>query len=487
MRKFWLIPPFLYLAGQCLACPKGTYGPQSAVSSEANCLKCAGGKYLEVEASNSSDDCKTCVANVYAEAGSTTCTDCPKNSQSLPGSLSAINCTCNSGYEQSEPGTTCFDPNVSCPLGTYQQENPRQCSICLQGTFANVSGATFCYNCSAGSYNDRTSRSSCESCGTGRYNPSIAAISFSFCAPCVPGKYSNMNEAGNVDNCISCEPGRYSGRSATSYCDECAGGKYSTAVGATNITVCTYCDEGTYSEQGSSTCLICPAGKFSLANSTTCKNCPPDTYNPVNMSAKCLNCTLELCDLGYYRNRCKAGSVSDAPCLNCTYKKDHTEFLGHGGYLDECPFQCKLPYKEDCSTGVCKLCDPGTYSLEVGNESLCRMCPDNSQVCDGTDVVICSTRTYLVMPHYPYSTEKLCEKCPTGVSCPDGTCALNNINITYCQWIGLSAEICEGFFALVLNPPKIRSLQDSTEASDKSSCSGTGSAACTAGQTTSQA
>lgn len=72
-------------AGECMACPSGTYRPAGASS----CVPCAAGRVTDSEASPS---CATCPAGTYADNG-LDCVPCPdEQSTMFPGAATADQC-----------------------------------------------------------------------------------------------------------------------------------------------------------------------------------------------------------------------------------------------------------------------------------------------------------------------------------------------------------------------------------------------------------
>ena len=353
------------------------------------------------KAANGSNACMACPEATYSgrSVSSTMCNDCPLGSFSPPGHASSIfDCTCRRGYH-GENGSPC----TPCGTGKYKAE---------------------------------LGPGTCTDCGRGWYSSVVAAVNSSFCAPCAAGKFTTSLEAATADDCSGCAAGKYAAGTGNSACDECTGGKYSVIVAATSGTVCVECIGGRYSGQGSSVCLQCSPGTYSLSAAVACTLCPPDFYNPLAGASSCLNCTTDFCANGQFRTKCRGGATNDGRCVNCTVPKAHTMFISHGSFNDTCDFVCEPPYKEDCLTGECKLCDPGTYSAESVLQDrkphemihACRACPEGGQ-CDGSEVVVCGFDRYLSMPDWPIgATVKKCEKCPLGAMCIDGSCALKNVS-----------------------------------------------------------
>jgi len=218
-------------------------------------------------------------------------------------------------------------------------------------------------------------------------------------------------------------------------CLGCSPGSYSTSVGANSSRTCRDCEPGKYSSSdAASHCVDCPAGKYSSTSGG-------------HISTICTRCNVSFCNLGEYREGCSAGSIRDATCLVCTHKKDHAHFVAHGGYNDECLEECTPPFREDCATGVCKLCDPGEVSVEsVASdgevEYHCLRCPAGG-TCDGSDKVECEASRYL-----NWLVEPECLPCPEGAVSASGLCALRSQSLLD-KVIGTWVRALDGRYWLV--------------------------------------
>ena len=308
-----------------------------------------------------------------------------------------------------------------------------------------------CKDCPVGKYSlitGGTNQSSCTSCPAGKYSGILGASSASFCQDCAASKYSlsgyaictdcprlsTSQEASDGPEQCHCPAGYWAPVGAD--CFACAAGKYLSDDGH-RLDDCISCDPGQYSQSGATVCLYCALGKFSnAAGSSTCAMCGVDSYIDVPGSSFCKNCSMDFCTTGEYRFRCPRGAIQNSFCASCTYKKAHTMFISHGEYNDTCPYVCTPPYKEDCATGECKRCDPGTYALGVsdndGIEWSCRSCPSGGE-CDGSEDVVCSSQSYRIFPQWtevPKSNLQQCMQCPKGLLCGNGVCSVENGTFT---------------------------------------------------------
>ena len=82
--------------GPCLPCVAGSYKTSQG---HANCTLCVAGKNSDSAAATSASTCIDCARGKYSNtagsANESDCLMCPPHSDSLPGSFSLINCTCN--------------------------------------------------------------------------------------------------------------------------------------------------------------------------------------------------------------------------------------------------------------------------------------------------------------------------------------------------------------------------------------------------------
>jgi hypothetical protein len=172
------------------------------------------------------------------------CSQCHDNSQSPPGSSSASNCTCNSGYSPpngSAGGLAC----VACVPGTYKAE-PGQaaCNPCPTGTVSRALAATdssVCRCCQSSVLNLKL-----------RGNPHPCHKIF----PRSCGIIRALAQIFPISTCALSSPECSFDDRIRSFCDL---GKYSQA----NPTACIACQEGTYSSAaaiGPEACLPCAAG-----------------------------------------------------------------------------------------------------------------------------------------------------------------------------------------------------------------------------------
>ena len=359
----------------CLLCNAGSFGIARGSSTQDVCVECAAGTSSQLRGQFDPWTCKICAQGSYSDDGATACLHCPPKTISHLQSSSRYDCVCAAGFAGPDGGA-CLEclPGfykarngtsecVACQPGKYSDSMAAAtgCIACPRGTNSPLLSARLldctcnrgfkgnadgmpCERCSTGKYKVPTGSANCSVCGRGWYNPDMAAIDATFCVACLPGKYGMTQAAAHSTECIQCEAGSYAANSGTSECDKCEAGKHMSVTGSWDETDCKVCPTGTFSKAGSSVCEICPAGKYALVASPECIDCPIDTYSSMSRSSFCPNCTLEYCEIGKYRPRCKKGSKQDSSCAKCTFTMDHTMFVDHGEYNDTCTFVCELPY-----------------------------------------------------------------------------------------------------------------------------------------------
>ena len=184
----------------CLACPAGSLpaGFDSRAGSDAledcfvqecapgstgldggTCTACAAGKYKTVPGSAT---CTDCSAGTYSTTiGATamaTCTTCPSNSQSSPGSTALTSCVCKEGFTGPNGGTC-----AACAVGKYKVATGS--AACIDHPPATCTSGNRPDSVSAGSYKDTlfSSNAVCK-CAAGFTGPDGGP-----CIACAAGFY----------------------------------------------------------------------------------------------------------------------------------------------------------------------------------------------------------------------------------------------------------------------------------------------------------
>eukprot|EP00291_Cryptomonas_curvata_P006662 CAMPEP_0172199746 /NCGR_PEP_ID=MMETSP1050-20130122/28874_1 /TAXON_ID=233186 /ORGANISM="Cryptomonas curvata, Strain CCAP979/52" /LENGTH=1396 /DNA_ID=CAMNT_0012876833 /DNA_START=2565 /DNA_END=6752 /DNA_ORIENTATION=+ len=290
-------------------CIPGFYRGESG----GNCVGCEHGKY---SAMNGSLTCSSCSEGTFADiSAASSCKKCSQNSWSPAGSISSLNCSCNSGF-----GVIDRD---------YAGGN---CTVCEAGKFKSAIGSWPCLVCPAGTYSDGATPDNCKQCPPGssstpgsksRFNCTCSAGFYGedggICKPCAEGTFKSNVGAGSCTNCTGkpesalyiqtasvspncswvCHPGYISDGYQCLRClinlplhtqfyrnGECAYG----------------CIAGYYNLSATS-CERCPIGKFSFVNSFSCINCsnaPSYIARYVRNDSASEDCSWT-CNEGYYQ------------------------------------------------------------------------------------------------------------------------------------------------------------------------------------------
>lgn len=190
---------------------------------------------------------------------------------------------------------------ISCPVGSYQSESGQlKCSSCpvIAGRPSVTVGpgarsAADCKErCPAGKYYDDLA-GLCRSCGHGFYQPNEGSFS---CLLCGLGKTTRTAEAVSREECRDecgsgqqlavegkCEPcprGSYRTQGVQAACQTCPVGRTTPNMGSAAIEECSLpvCEPGTYLNGTLNECMECKKGTYqSEPQQTFCIPCPPNT------------------------------------------------------------------------------------------------------------------------------------------------------------------------------------------------------------------
>lgn len=190
---------------------------------------------------------------------------------------------------------------ISCPVGSYQSESGQlKCSSCpvIAGRPSVTVGpgarsAADCKErCPAGKYYDDLA-GLCRSCGHGFYQPNEGSFS---CLLCGLGKTTRTAEAVSREECRDecgsgqqlavegkCEPcprGSYRTQGVQAACQACPVGRTTPNMGSAAIEECSLpvCEPGTYLNGTLNECMECKKGTYqSEPQQTFCIPCPPNT------------------------------------------------------------------------------------------------------------------------------------------------------------------------------------------------------------------
>lgn len=206
---------------------------------------------------------------------------------------------------------------MPCAVGTYYDEETKQCLSCPVGSYQSESGQLKCSSCPviagrpsvtvepgarsaadckercpAGKYYDDVA-GLCRSCGHGFYQPSEGTFS---CLLCGLGKTTRTAEAVSREECRDecgsgqqlavegkCEPcprGSYRTQGVQAACQACPVGRTTPNMGSAAIEECSLpvCEPGTYLNGTLNECMECKKGTYqSEPQQTFCIPCPPNT------------------------------------------------------------------------------------------------------------------------------------------------------------------------------------------------------------------
>ena len=407
-----------------IACPIGTYNPDTGRKELADCVQCTPGWYCDVTGLSAPVD--ECPGGYYCPegTGANISFPCPigfyRNSSAKE---SFQDCTeCISGFYcnveglavpiDCPPGYFCVSGSITpqpCPLGTYSNSTglrrSTDCTPCPGGWYCDGIGTTEPKDlCDAGFYCREKAYTSAPPdgptgglCPAGGYCPRGSATS----TPCPVGYYSNFDGADDENDCIPCDPGFFcAGSAGTGATEQCEAGYYCTG-GA-----------------GTPTQFDTPIGHYTLAGAWKPEPCPRGQYQPAERMSSCLSCPQ-----GYYCNT--TGGADNIICPRGHYCPEGSE------YPTQCPPGTYTPNEGQPSIDQCDLCRQG-YACE-------------SYGMNATDVTPCSAGYYCLQGSntsipvgMPFG-----DICPPGSYCPEGTASYNDTkcpNGTYSNLTSLSSE-----------------------------------------------
>ena len=298
-------------SGQCAA---GRYGLGTSVRTASTCDGlCSAGYYCPAGSCSATQ--VICPIGNYCPSGNGLQTACPAGTFGAITGLSTSACTgqCAAGYFGSataQTASTCSGL-VTCgyfsTAGATAATGSGQCAAGRYGLGTSVRIASTCDGlCSAGYYCPTGSCSATQvPCAAGTYSTASGAATSATCLPCAAGTYSTA-----------------SGASTSATCLPCAAGTFSAAIGATSAATCApVCPLGYFCPPGTFLPLLCPPGFFGAAQGLTTSSCSgacsaPPGFGCAAGSTSSANATV--CAPGFF---CPGGSPAPAvPCMvpgNC--------------------------------------------------------------------------------------------------------------------------------------------------------------------------
>ncbi len=320
------------------ACPAGLYAPGNSTQ----CLPCPAGRFGNDSAQASANCSGVCTAakGFACGPGSTTSAgaECPLGYSSSGGSAP---CECKAGWACPGDGANA----TQCPAGTFSRKNSPVCKNCTDGYYSREVGAADCqYSCDAGSYcpEGATGRLPCP---MGYFSEDLAMA----CSPCPVGRFGNRTHqvSANCSGVCTAGPGLHCGLAEVSPVGSlCPNGTTSAGAGAPCECVAGWaCPDG-----NPPAATVCPAGRYSAANATTCAPCAAGRFGNATglTSASCTGACNA--DAGY---ECPPGATSSTgqPCARGYARDNATD-----------------------SDALCDACPPGEYAPDEG-ASDCTACP----------------------------------------------------------------------------------------------------------------
>eukprot|EP00961_Rhodomonas_salina_P003389 46924-Rhodomonas_salina.1 len=370
----------------------------------------------------------------------------------------------------------------SCPTGyristaVYDQQ---QCSPCPRGAECSLDACKACSLCEKGYYKQSTSPALCTICPLNTYNDVEGATTPAQCQACPARSLTATQGATSAQECL-CSPRTYlslpPSSPGTRICTLCpAGGRCldgSCAFGrADGACASSGVPPGVWARDPVTDQLIlksCPAG-HSLINST--EGTSSGTFNHDLQQCRPCSTTQYILDPNRHQcQKCPAGLLCDGTdevqlkVSNSTWVKDGEiwrlitcakgyEVQNGRNFFDaeaqecvpcaageECTLsqctECVLcpagKFKDLVSPDECRDCPMNTYNPLLGAQAseLCLPCPAGATTPgpgqSDVSACTCDVRTYLAVA--PLTGLQVCDTCPIGAICPDGTCALRNAN-----------------------------------------------------------
>ena len=365
----------------CTACPANTTSRPGSLSPEA--CECVAGFRLAV------DTCTPCAADTWKHGvGNSGCEPCDAAAHAAPGSTRAEQCLCNAGYA-GRPGASC----EACVAGTYRTAVAVQyiCTACPVDTYNDALAATAPEQCTPCPNHTSTLNTSAVAsarqctCTAGYYRAAAWAQDWA-CRACAAGSYQR---ADNQSSCEMCTVGKYASAvaAAADVCEACALGKYAPTPG---VTVCLLCSPHTWmAERGAGECNACPSN--SLLNSSGASNVS-DCVCVAGFREQAAPHRCEECAAGAYcpgrgEQRPCNRSWSSAGASTCTACAVNSMPLLAEGMTTPTQCQCR-PGSEGTHDSNCSLCPAGKFqeqdydvssaaqtAVSVAVSVTCQQCP----------------------------------------------------------------------------------------------------------------
>lgn len=302
---------------------------------------------------------------------------------------------------------------VPCAVGTFYDEETKQCISCPVGSYQSESGQLKCSSCPviagrpsvtvgpgarsaadckercpAGKYYDDLA-GLCRSCGHGFYQPNEGSFS---CLLCGLGKTTRTAEAVSREECRDecgsgqqlavegkCEPcprGSYRTQGVQAACQACPVGRTTPNMGSAAIEECSLpvCEPGTYLNGTLNECMECKKGTYqSEPQQTFCIPCPPNTSTKGTAATSKGDCT-NPCETSDAEMHCDANAycllIPETSDFKCECKP------GYNGTGTECTDVC-MGYCDN--EGVCLKDSRGQPSCRCSGSFTGKRCTEKSE------------------------------------------------------------------------------------------------------------
>ena len=397
--------------------------------------------------SHDSQQCKQCLSTEYIINPNTdSCQICPPGLQcSGDDALKPVTAnstwvrngsvyrlrSCPSGYGVSSVGVSgTFDASV------------QQCSPCPKGEECVSPPCVACSVCLPGFYKPTATADPCTPCPADSYNPVHGGQELAACVPCRTKATTRGAMAQSTPSSCICDAEYYPAATAASTCTTCPRGatcadRSCTLWHSPPLVNCTDGQRivGTWALQnttGKYALTSCPAGYSTRTAAKTlsedleeCQACGVGQYILRQDTDDCQTCPPGLV--------CRGSDVVQARVPNSTWVKNGSSYLltscpagysvlvlslGAQGLFDASVQQCSpCPKGEECVSlpcVACSACLPSFYK-PTATADPCTPCPAHqySTIHGGQDLSVC-------------------QLCPQGAVCSDGSCALRNAPTLSC-------------------------------------------------------
>merc|ERR1711871_1794118 len=282
---------------KAMNCPIGTYSPAlTFISGDST--------KLEKLAPFTTGNTQKCAAGTGAGSAQETKYCYPED---FVGASSCSTCATGANYAASQCGTV-FPAFASCQAGWIPGEKEGECTMCMNGTFAQA-GDAVCTQCPDGYFSGSAASGTTSGYNNqqGRWFQDLASNAATTCSTCGDGRVYNMS----VNNCTFCPAGTslvtWSDPQTFSYEVEVMGKPRRTFSPAPE---CRPCAPGTFSNATTAQYYQCSPASVGLYQTAQMQENPAPTLNYMSARASCTIVNNWYVDGGACR-KCPAGMVSN--------------------------------------------------------------------------------------------------------------------------------------------------------------------------------